>query len=193
MASSMATQNHLVKFEGLGLMCDSLICNVALTPAASQKDCLSNFLKLNVMTELMLVGFISLTITALRDLVNKYCVSSSKLNQWTPCKISQRPNSPDYYAAPTPIGRRLLEEIATNYCQAVCDLCAWCAVIIWATFQCWFPWVWQTCVNLWRCSDGVPWWNFHDRVMNHSCHSLLVNNYTSSSSCWLRVTCFTHV
>ncbi|XP_024373337.1 MLO-like protein 14 [Physcomitrium patens] len=40
--------------------------------------------------ELMLMGFISLTITILQDPVSKICVPISAYNQWTPCKISSR-------------------------------------------------------------------------------------------------------
>lgn len=48
--------------------------------------------------ELMLMGFISLTITILQEPVSKVCIPSSAYNKWTPCDISKRP----YSATPTP-------------------------------------------------------------------------------------------
>ncbi|KAG0618518.1 hypothetical protein M758_4G070500 [Ceratodon purpureus] len=43
--------------------------------------------------ELMLMGFISLTITILQEPVSKVCISSSVYNKWTPCEVSKRPHS----------------------------------------------------------------------------------------------------
>lgn len=94
--------------------------------------------------ELMLVGFISLTITLLRTSIVKICVSSSLYDKWTPCKISSRTNATavdttlstmpgqkysawapsEYYWAPAHApqhGRRLLADAATvNHCAQVC-------------------------------------------------------------------------
>ena len=88
--------------------------------------------------ELMLLGFISLTLAILRDPVSKICIRSSWYDKWTPCKISDRPNATstsnssaaisgqklstprswipsDDGAAPLPHGRRLLAEATTSY------------------------------------------------------------------------------
>ena len=88
--------------------------------------------------ELMLLGFISLTLAILRDPVSKICIRSSLYDKWTPCNISDRPNAtstsnssaaisgqklstprswkPSHdVAAPLPHGRRLLAEATTSY------------------------------------------------------------------------------
>lgn len=87
------------------------------------------------MAELMLLGFISLTLAILRDPVSKICIRSSLYDKWTPCNISDRPNATstsnssaaaisgqklstprsDDVAAPLPHGRRLLAEATTSY------------------------------------------------------------------------------
>lgn len=76
--------------------------------------------------ELMLMGFISLTITIITNPVSKICVKSSSYNKWTPCDIKLRPNYNATYTASEVDGRRrlLAAAVGTSYCQEVRQSCS---------------------------------------------------------------------
>ncbi|KAG0618519.1 hypothetical protein M758_4G070600 [Ceratodon purpureus] len=64
--------------------------------------------------ELMLMGFISLTITIITTPVSKICVKSSMYNKWTPCDIHSRPQA---YPPVDGARRRLLATaVGNSYC-----------------------------------------------------------------------------
>lgn len=75
--------------------------------------------------ELMLMGFISLTITILQQPVSKVCIPSSVYNKWTPCSISKRPlvasTSPASAPAPAEEHRRRLLASETSTSSSVCS------------------------------------------------------------------------
>lgn len=75
---------------------------------------------LKLKDELMLMGFISLTITIITTPVSKLCVKSSSYNKWTPCNIRDRPNyNASYTSQEVDAGRRrlLAAAVGTNYCK----------------------------------------------------------------------------
>lgn len=86
----------------------------------NRKPLLAALLKMK--DELMLMGFISLTITILQDPVSRICVRESVYNKWTPCDISKRPvkaAAPSANEAEAPASRRrLLATESTNTCKA---------------------------------------------------------------------------
>ena len=73
--------------------------------------------------ELMLMGFISLTITIITTPISKVCVKSSAYNKWTPCDIKSRPSdaTPTGADYPPVDGRRRLLATAAgdSYCAEV--------------------------------------------------------------------------
>lgn len=81
--------------------------------------------------ELMLVGFISLTLTILEDPVARICVRSALYTKWTPCKIPtphynaegpkkffQWPRPSDFTMAAAAGTRRLLSSSETSFCPS---------------------------------------------------------------------------